>query len=40
MIDEYGYVKLIDFGTAIEIKDFTYTITGTPHYIAPEILLN
>jgi cGMP-dependent protein kinase len=39
VIDEYGYVKLIDFGTAIEIKDFTYTITGTPHYIAPEILM-
>lgn len=39
MIDEKGYLKLIDFGTAIEIKDFTTTITGTPHYIAPEVLL-
>jgi cGMP-dependent protein kinase len=39
MIDERGYLKLIDFGTALEIKDFTTTITGTPHYIAPEVLL-
>ena len=36
MIDEKGYIKLIDFGTALNIKDFTSTITGTPHYIAPE----
>ena len=39
MIDEKGYLKVIDFGTAVIIKDFTSTITGTPHYIAPEVLL-
>jgi cGMP-dependent protein kinase len=39
MIDNKGYLKVIDFGTAMEITDFTSTITGTPHYIAPEILL-
>jgi cGMP-dependent protein kinase len=39
MVDNNGYLKLIDFGTAKEIKDFTYTIIGTPHYIAPEILI-
>lgn len=39
MIDEKGYLKVIDFGTAVIIKDFTNTITGTPHYIAPEVLL-
>ena len=39
LIDEKGFLKLIDFGTAIDIKDFTNTITGTPHYIAPEVLL-
>ena len=39
IIDNKGYLKLIDFGTAIIIKDFTSTITGTPHYIAPEVLL-
>ena len=39
MIDDKGYIKLIDFGTALKIKDFTSTITGTPHYIAPEVLI-
>ena len=39
IINENGYLKLIDFGTSIELKDFTNTITGTPHYISPEILL-
>lgn len=39
MIDEKGYLKILDFGTSIELKDFTHTITGTPHYIAPEIML-
>ena len=39
MIDEKGYIKLIDFGTAIILKDFTSTIIGTPHYIAPEVLI-
>jgi cGMP-dependent protein kinase len=39
MINEKGYLKLIDFGTAIILKDFISTITGTPHYIAPEVLL-
>jgi cGMP-dependent protein kinase len=38
MIDNNGYLKLIDFGTSKIINDFTNTIIGTPHYIAPEIL--
>jgi cGMP-dependent protein kinase len=38
MIDHNGYIKLIDFGTSKVITDFTSTIVGTPHYIAPEIL--
>lgn len=38
MIDKNGYTKLIDFGTAKVISDFTNTVIGTPHYIAPEIL--
>ena len=40
IIDEKGYLKLIDFGTSIVIdKNYTTTVTGTPHYMAPEILL-
>lgn len=41
MIDEKGFMKLIDLGTAKHLKTKngrTYTIIGTPHYMAPEIL--
>ena len=34
-----GFIKLIDFGTAKSIKDKTKTIIGTPHYMAPEVIL-
>jgi cGMP-dependent protein kinase len=37
MIDETGYLKLIDFGAAKIIRDRTYTIIGTPSYTAPEV---
>lgn len=40
MVDEAGYLKLIDFGTAKIIQSRTFTIVGTPHYMAPEIILN
>jgi cGMP-dependent protein kinase len=30
---------LIDFGTAKEITDRTSTIIGTPHYMAPEVIM-
>lgn len=39
MIGDDGYLKLIDFGFAKEVKTRTYTVCGTPEYIAPEILL-
>jgi len=34
-------LKIIDFGLSKEMKDkdFTSTIVGTPHYMAPEIIL-
>ncbi len=38
MIDINGYLKIIDFGTSKIIKNYTSTIIGTPHYIAPEVL--
>ena len=39
MVLENGFIKLIDFGTAKAITDKTKTIIGTPHYMAPEIIL-
>jgi cGMP-dependent protein kinase len=39
MIDEEGYLKLIDFGTAKLLDGKTYTMLGTPQYIAPEVIL-
>jgi len=39
MIDHEGYPKLIDFGTSKIINGRTYTTVGTPHYMAPEIIL-
>ena len=40
MIANNGYLKMIDFGTSkiLSSSDYTSTIIGTPHYIAPEIL--
>lgn len=38
MVDEAGFIKLIDFGTAKVVRDYTNTIIGTPHYMAPEVL--
>jgi len=35
-----GYLKLTDFGFAKVIEHRTYTLCGTPEYIAPEVLLN
>jgi len=40
MINQDGYVKLIDFGFAKKLTKRSYTVCGTPEYIAPEILLN
>ena len=39
IVIENGYIKLIDFGTCKEIEDRTNTIIGTPHYMAPEVIL-
>jgi len=35
-----GYLKVVDFGFAKTILDKTYTLCGTPEYLAPEIIGN
>eukprot|EP00920_Eleutheroschizon_duboscqi_P012278 GHVT01029365.1.p1 GENE.GHVT01029365.1~~GHVT01029365.1.p1 ORF type:complete len:246 (+),score=38.71 GHVT01029365.1:1110-1847(+) len=40
LLDSSGYLKLTDFGFAKTIEFRTYTLCGTPEYIAPEVLLN
>jgi len=39
MVGENGFIKVIDFGTVKEITDRTATIIGTPHYMAPEVVM-
>jgi len=41
LLDLEGHIKLIDFGLAKicdDVDDYTYSICGTPEYLAPEIL--
>lgn len=40
LIDPDGYLKLTDFGFAKIVEGRTYTLCGTPEYLAPEILTN
>lgn len=42
MLDNRGYLKLIDFGFAKYLApgEKTWTFAGTPEYVAPEIILN
>ena len=41
LIDRKGYLKVVDFGFAKKLKnnEKTYTVCGTPEYLAPEIIL-
>jgi len=41
LLDERGHIRLIDFGFAKKLtRDRTYSMCGTPEYIAPEVILN
>ena len=39
LIDADGYMKIVDFGFAKVVEDRTYTLCGTPEYLAPELVL-
>ena len=40
LIDYDGHLKISDFGLSKKIMDKSYTLCGTPEYLAPEIILN
>jgi serine/threonine protein kinase len=38
-----GYLRLVDFGSAVALENYfskTYSVTGTPEFSAPELILN
>lgn len=41
VLDSQGHIRLVDFGMVKKIEDSerTFTITGTPEYLAPEVIL-
>jgi|TARA_B110001469_G_C9579775_1_gene287524 serine/threonine protein kinase len=40
LLDSQGYIKMIDFGFAKILNEKTWTLCGTPEYLAPEIIKN
>ncbi|KAJ1779234.1 cAMP-dependent protein kinase catalytic subunit [Coemansia sp. RSA 1807] len=38
LLDERGHVKLTDMGFAKKVVDRTWTLCGTPDYLAPEVI--
>jgi len=38
LIDRFGHIKIADFGFAKRIENRTFTLCGTPEYLAPEII--
>lgn len=38
LLDRHGHVKLADFGFAKKLTDRTWTLCGTPEYLAPEVI--
>lgn len=35
LFDRHGYIKITDFGFAKYVEDKTFTLCGTPEYLAP-----
>jgi len=40
VLDKQGYCKIVDLGLAKIVQTKTWTLCGTPDYLAPEIILN
>jgi len=40
ILDSNGYLKVVDFGLAKYCTDKSWTLCGTPDYLAPEIILS
>ncbi len=40
LIAEDGHLRLTDFGFAKVLDGSTYTLSGTPDYLSPDIMLN
>lgn len=40
LIDDKGYTVIVDLGFAKVVNDKTYTLCGTPLYLAPEVILS
>lgn len=38
LLDRHGHVKITDFGFAKDVPDITWTLCGTPDYLAPEVV--